>query len=72
MDGIDDADPKTNPGAKLIPEIDAATLKRMALPTRPIEPVVPGRARLTKSVRIGNGLKRGNLTRALAGEAVER
>jgi len=28
------------------------------------------RARLAKSIRIVNGLKRGNLTRALAGEAV--
>ena len=73
VDGLYDADPKTNPGAKLIPEIDAAKLKRMALPTLPIEPVVLdllARARLAKSIRIVNGLKRGNLTRALAGEAV--
>ena len=73
VDGLYDADPKTNPGAKLIPEIDAASLKRMALPTLPIEPVVLDlltRARLAKSVRIVNGLKPGNLTRALAGEAV--
>jgi molybdenum storage protein len=73
VDGVYDADPKENPGAKLIPEIDAAKLKRMALPTLPIEPVILDllpRARLAKSIRIVNGLKRGNLTRALAGEAV--
>jgi molybdenum storage protein len=73
VDGVYDADPKENPGAKLIPEIDAGKLKRMALPTLPIEPVILDllpRARLAKSIRIVNGLKRGNLTRALAGEAV--
>ena len=31
VDGLYDADPKTNPGAKFIPEIGAAELKRMAL-----------------------------------------
>src|SRR3954462_4420450 len=73
VDGLYDADPKTNPGAKRIPEIGAAKLKRMAPPTLPIEPVVLDllpRARLAKSIRIVNGLVRGNLTRALAGEAV--
>jgi len=41
--------------------------------TLPIEPAVlelMSNARLAKSVRIVNGLTRGNLTRALAGEAV--
>jgi molybdenum storage protein len=73
VDGVYDADPKQNSGAKLIPEIDAVELKRMALPTLPIEPVILDlltRARLAKSIRIVNGLKRGNLTRALAGEPV--
>jgi molybdenum storage protein len=73
VDGLYDADPKTNSAAKLIAEIGAAELKRMALPTLPIEPVVLDlltRARLAKSIRIVNGLVRGNLTRALAGEAV--
>jgi molybdenum storage protein len=73
VDGLYDADPKTNSAAKLIPEIGAAELKRMQLPTLPIEPVVLDlltRARLAKSIRIVNGLVRGNLTRALAGEAV--
>jgi molybdenum storage protein len=73
VDGVYDADPKANPGARLIPEIDATKLKRMALSTLPIEPVLLDllpRARLARSIRIVNGLKPGNLTRALAGEAV--
>jgi molybdenum storage protein len=73
VDGLYDADPKTNPDAKFIPEIGAADLIRMQLPTLPIEPVVLElltRARLAKSVRLVNGLVPGNLTRALAGETV--
>ena len=73
VDGLYDADPKTNSAAKFIPEISAAELKRMALPTLPIEPVVLDlltRSKLVRSVRIVNGLVPGNLTRALAGEEV--
>ncbi len=73
VDGLYTADPKTNPDAKLIPEIGAAELIAMKLPTLPIEPVVLDlltRARLVKSVRLVNGLVPGNLTRALAGEPV--
>ncbi len=73
VDGVYDADPKTNPGAKPIPEIGAAELQRMGLVTLPVEPVVLdllGRAKLAKSIRIVNGLVPGNLTRALAGESV--
>ena len=73
VDGLYSADPKTNSDAKFIPEISAAELMRMQLPTLPIEPVVLElltRAKLAKSIRIVNGLKRGNLTRALAGEPV--
>jgi molybdenum storage protein len=73
VDGVYDCDPKTNSSAKLIPEIGAAELKRIGLPTLPIEPVVLDllpRARLAKSIRLVNGLVRGNLTRALAGEPV--
>ena len=40
VDGLYDADPKTNPNAKLIPEIGAAELIARKLPTLPIEPVV--------------------------------
>jgi molybdenum storage protein len=73
VDGLYSADPKTSPDATFIPDIGAAELIGMKLPTLPIEPVVLElltRARLVKSVRIVNGLVPGNLTRALNGEAV--
>ena len=73
VDGLYTADPKTHPDARFIPEIRAADLIRMQLPTLPIEPVVLElltRAKLAKHIRIVNGLVPGNLTRALAGEAV--
>lgn len=73
VDGLYTADPKTHPDARFIPEISAADLLRMQLPTLPVEPVVLElltRARLAKSIRIVNGLVSGNLTRALAGEPV--
>src|SRR5437868_108669 len=68
VDGVYDADPKTNPNAKLISEIDAAQLVERNLPTLPIDRVVPEliqRARLATEVQIINGLVPGNLTRAL-------
>jgi molybdenum storage protein len=73
VDGLYTADPKTQPDARFIPRIHAAELLRMQLPTLPIEPVVLElltRAKLAKCIRIINGLVPGNLTRALAGEAV--
>ncbi len=73
VDGLYTADPKINPRAEFIAEISAAELIARKLPTLPIEPVVLElltRARLAKSFRIVNGLKPGNLTRALAGEPV--
>jgi molybdenum storage protein len=73
VDGLYTADPKAHPDASFIPEICAADLIRMQLPTLPIEPVVLellGRAKLVTSVRIVNGLVPGNLTRALAGAPV--
>ena len=73
VDGLYTADPKTHPDAKFIPEISAADLLHMQLPTLPIEPVVLElltRARLAKSIRLVNGLVPDNLSRALAGEAV--
>ncbi len=73
VDGLYTADPKTHPDARFIAEIGAAELIAMRLETLPIEPVVLElltRARLATSVRIVNGLMPGNLTRALAGEAV--
>ena len=40
VDGLYTADPKTHPYAEFIPEIHAADLIRMHLPTLPVEPVV--------------------------------
>jgi molybdenum storage protein len=73
VDGVYDADPKTNPGAKLIREIGAADLLGMELATLPVEPAVLDlmtRAKLVKTIHVVNGLVQGNLTRALCGEPV--
>jgi molybdenum storage protein len=73
VDGLYTADPKANARAEFIAEIGAADLLKINLPTLPIEPVVLElltRAKLARSIRIVNGLKPGNLTRALAGEPV--
>jgi molybdenum storage protein len=73
VDGVYSADPKTDPNAEFIAEISAAELIARKLPTLPVEPVVLElltRAKLAKSIRIVNGLKPGNLTRALNGEPV--
>lgn len=73
VDGVFTADPKTDPDARLITDISARALMAMKLETLPVEPVVLElltRSKLVKSVRIINGLVRGNLTRALAGEDV--
>jgi molybdenum storage protein len=73
VDGLYTADPKTNPDAELIPEINTAELIAQNLPTLPIEPVVLellSRGRLARSIQIINGLVPGNLTRALNGEPI--
>jgi molybdenum storage protein len=73
VDGLYTADPKTNPDAELIPEINTAELIAPNLPTLPIEPVVLellSRGRLARSIQIINGLVPGNLTRALNGEPI--
>jgi molybdenum storage protein len=73
VDGLYTDDPKTHPDADLIHEISIDELVRRKLPTLPIEPSVLDlmrNARLTRSVRLINGLVSGNLTRALAGEAI--
>jgi molybdenum storage protein len=73
VDGLYTADPKTHADAKFIPDIGADDLLRMQLATLPIEPVVLElliRAKLSRSIRIVNGLVPGNLSRALAGEPV--
>jgi molybdenum storage protein len=73
VDGIYTADPKTDPAAEFIPEARAQELIDRKLRTLPIEPVVLDlltRAKLARSVRVINGLKPGNLTRALKGESI--
>jgi molybdenum storage protein len=73
VDGVYTADPKTHPDARFIPDISCRALLAMRLDTLPVEPAVLAlltRSKLVKSIRIINGLVRGNLTRALAGEDV--
>lgn len=73
VDGLHSEDPKNNSKAEFIPEITAADLIAKKMPTLPIEPSVlelMTYAKQTKNLRIINGLQPGNLTKALAGEAV--
>ncbi len=73
VDGLYSKDPHTDHNAEFIPEIRAPELIEKNFPTLPVEPAVLDlltRARLMKQVRIVNGLVPGNLTRALAGEAI--
>jgi molybdenum storage protein len=73
VNGVFTEDPKTAPRASLIPKIQAEALLRMKLSTLPIEPIVLElmmRAKLMRTIRIVNGLVPGNLSRALAGEAI--
>jgi molybdenum storage protein len=73
VDGLFTADPKSNPGAQFIAEISARELIARDLPSLPIDRVILDlltRAKLARKVQIINGLVPGNLTRALAGEAV--
>jgi molybdenum storage protein len=72
-DGLFTADPKKEPGAKFIPEITVAELKEMDLEDVVVERAVLDlldNAEHRKSVQVINGLKPGNLTRALNGEHV--
>ena len=72
-DGLYDDDPKKNPRAKHIPRIGAKALLKADLPDMVIEHVVIeylARARFCTELQIVNGLQRGNIARALAGEDV--
>lgn len=72
-DGLYSDDPKKHPDAKFIPEITARGLLDMNLNDLVLERVVPEymeRAVHVRQVQIVNGLKAGNLRRALAGEHV--
>jgi molybdenum storage protein len=72
-DGLYTANPKTHPGAKLIPRTTVDEMKALGLHDSVIEfPVLDllQSARHVRSVQVINGLVPGNLTRALAGEHV--
>ncbi|MDX6717966.1 MAG: molybdenum storage protein [Solirubrobacteraceae bacterium] len=72
-DGLYTANPKNDPDAKLIPQITVDELIELDLPDLIIErPVLElmRDARHVKSVQVINGLKRGLISRALAGEHV--
>jgi molybdenum storage protein len=71
--GLYDDDPKKNPRARHIPRISATELLARDLPDLALERVVIEyltRARSCHELQIVNGLERGMLTRALAGEDV--
>jgi molybdenum storage protein len=70
-DGLFTDDPKKNPSAKLIPRISAQELLAQDLPDLVVERIVIEyltRSRFCKELQIVNGLKPGQITRALEGE----
>lgn len=71
--GLYTADPKKDKHARFIPRITVSELKALDLPDLAVEPPVLDmmqNAVHRRSIRIINGLERGNLTRALEGEPV--
>jgi molybdenum storage protein len=73
VDGLYDADPKTNPNAALIKDITVSELKARNLPTLPFDRVLIDLlacARQVKQFQIINGLKPHLLESALRGEHV--
>jgi len=72
-DGLFTDDPKKNPDAKIIKKITVAELKALNLKDMIIERKVlelMENANFIKRVQIINGLKPGNLTKALEGKEV--
>jgi molybdenum storage protein len=72
-DGLYTADPKKDSAATLIPEIEVDDLLSCDLPDLPVERSMLralASARSTHQVRIVNGLRPGDVTRALRGEPV--
>ena len=72
-DGLYTANPKTDDGATFIPEITVDELLAMDLPDLVVErPLLElmRNARHAKTIQIVNGLKPGNIAKALAGEHV--
>lgn len=73
VDGLYDADPKTNPSASLIREISVAELRERRLPSLPFDEILLDlleRSRLVDRLQIINGLKPELLAPALDGEHV--
>jgi molybdenum storage protein len=73
VDGLYEQDPKTHAGARLIPEITVAELKKRQLPTLPFDRVLLDLlacARLVKRFQVINGLKPELLEPALRGQRV--
>jgi len=73
VNGLYEADPKLNPGAKFISEITVSELRTRNLPTLPFDRVLIdllANARQVKKFQIINGLKPELLERALLGEHV--
>ena len=72
-DGLYTADPKKDPRAKFIPRITVGELEELDLDDVVVERSVLDllkTAQHSRSIQVINGLKPGNLTRALNGEAV--
>jgi molybdenum storage protein len=72
-DGLYTADPKKDKGAKLIPRATVAELEAMDLDDVVVERAVlelMKNAQHRRSIQVINGLKPGNLTRALEGEPI--
>jgi len=69
--GLFTADPKKDPAAKYIPDIEVSELQKMDLPDLPVERAMLdylGRARSVQEVLLVNGRQAGDLSRALKGE----
>jgi molybdenum storage protein len=72
-DGLYSADPKKDRSARFIPKITVGELEELDLPDVVVEHAVLDlmkNARSRRSIQVINGLVKGNLTRALAGEHV--
>jgi molybdenum storage protein len=72
-EGLYTADPKKDPKARFIPKITVEEMEAMDLVDMVVERTVLAlmkRAKNRRSIQVINGLKKGNLTRALNGEHV--
>ena len=73
VDGLYTDDPNKNPNAEFIPKISVQELIKLNLPDLPIERIILDimlNARNSKKIHIINGLKKGNLLKAINGEEV--